>query len=216
MIFIIFFLIFIFLLLAILIIRRKYIEIICLDRIKDIDPESVAIFKMEIRNPTKERLSYEISAEKQSTSEGWDIIFETKTISIDSKQSQFIELLVKPTDYVKPDDWIEVKIIAKTLEKNKVEEISVVTSIKPEKPKLDISGIYHWPRIFKKGSLVKTSFRIRNSGRVAANSVKILLNVNGKEKNKVEDITIPSGGYAKVEIPWIAVKGKNHLDIVII
>ncbi len=216
LIFIIFFLIFIFLLLAILIIRRKYIEIICLDRIKDIDPESVAIFKMEIRNPTKERLSYEISAEKQSTSEGWDIIFETKTISIDSKQSQFIELLVKPTDYVKPDDWIEVKIIAKTLEKNKVEEISVVTSIKPEKPKLDISGIYHWPRIFKKGSLVKTSFRIRNSGRVAANSVKILLNVNGKEKNKVEDITIPSGGYAKVEIPWIAVKGKNHLDIVII
>jgi len=39
--------------------------------------------------------------------------------------------------------------------------------------------------------------------------------VNGKEKNKIEGINIPRGGYAEIEIPWIAVKGKNDVDIVV-
>jgi uncharacterized membrane protein len=216
LIFIVFFLIFIILLFIILILRRKYVEIICLDRIKEIDPESVAVFNMKVFNPSKERLTYQVFAEKLSQSEGWDISFDPVTISLDSKQSQYISLSVTPSDFVKPDDWIEIRIIARPIEKNKAGEISVVASIKPEKPNLEISGVYHWPRIFKKDSLVKTSFRVRNNGKVSANKVNIILSVNGEEKNKVEDITIPRGGYAEIEIPWIAVKGKNHLDIVII
>jgi hypothetical protein len=41
------------------------------------------------------------------------------------------------------------------------------------------------------------------------------LYVNGKEKNKVENITIPAGGYADIKMPWIAVKGKNEVNIVV-
>jgi len=39
--------------------------------------------------------------------------------------------------------------------------------------------------------------------------------VNNEEKNKVEDITIPAGGYADIKIPWIAIKGKNEIEIVV-
>jgi hypothetical protein len=215
LIFITFFLIFIFLFIIIMILLRKYVEIICLDRVKEVDPESAAVFELKVFNPTKERLTYEIFSEKQKETNGWDISIEPNTVSIDSKQSQYIKLTVIPTDYVKPDDWVEVKIIAKSIEKNKTGGISVVTSVTPDKPKLDISGVYHRPKIFKKGSIVKTSFRVRNNGKVSANKVKISLKINGEEKNKVEDIIIPRGGYAEIEIPWIAVKGKNNLDIVI-
>jgi hypothetical protein len=215
LIFIVFFLIFIFLFILLSLLLRKYVEIICLDRVKEIDPESAAVYNMKVFNPAKERLTYEIFAEKLSQSDGWDVSIEPGPISVDSKQSQYVQLTVSPTDNIKADDWIEVKIIAKSIEKNKSGEISVITSIIPEKPKLEISGVYHWPRIFKKDSIVKTSFRVRNNGRVSANNVKIVLNINGEEKNKVEDINIPRGGYAEIEIPWIAVKGKNHLDIVI-
>jgi hypothetical protein len=39
--------------------------------------------------------------------------------------------------------------------------------------------------------------------------------VNNEEKNKVEDIIIPAGGYADIKMPWIAVKGKNEIEIVV-
>ena len=41
-------------------------------------------------------------------------------------------------------------------------------------------------------------------------NIKVRLFINGKEKNKVEDIIIPARGYADISIPWIANKGKNY------
>ena len=94
--------------------------------------------------------------------------------------------------------------------------ITTVTRITDVKPDLKImGGLKHTPRKFKEGDLVTTSFKLENKGKVASNKVSVILYVNGEEKNKVEGITIPSGGYAEVEIPWIAVKGKNEVDIVI-
>ena len=57
--------------------------------------------------------------------------------------------------------------------------------------------------------------RINNIGKVSASNISVILYVNGEEKNKVEDITIPRRGYAEIEIPWIAVKGKNEVNIVV-
>jgi len=139
----------------------------------------------------------------------------TDEVSLDSKQSKPIQLTVKPTDLVKEEDWLEVIVIAKLKDRKKQIEISTVTTIKEAKPKLKISRVLNWPTTFKKGERVETSFRVENRGKVAANKVSIVLYLNGEEKNKVEDITIPRGGYAEVEMPWIAVKGKNDIEIVV-
>ena len=98
---------------------------------------------------------------------------------------------------------------------NSHSSLSTVTSITDDKPDLRITGVLHWPKVFKKGDKVTTSFRLENKGKVAASNATVILYVNGEEKNKVEDITIPSGGYADIETPWIAVKGKNNVDIVV-
>jgi hypothetical protein len=213
--FIIVFIIFVFLIIIIYLMKKKYIEIICLDRIKDINPDEEAVFDITIRNPSKKVLNYKIRSEMISESKGFDVSFDKETVIVEPNQSKIIVLKVSPTDYVKPNDWIEVRIIADIVKKDKSFEISTITTIKGGKPKIIITGVLHWPRIFYKGDKVDTSFRLFNNGNVSASNINVFLYINGKEKNKVEDITIPRGGYAKLEIPWIAVKGKNKVDIVV-
>jgi len=213
LIFLLVFLVIIFLIPSIYIIKKSYVELICTDLIKEIEPEEEATYEISIKNPTNKVLTYEITTEAKE-SESWDTILDKARVIVDSKQTKNIILKVKPNDNIKSDDWIEVLVKVKVVEKqNKSEQISTLTTIANGKAQLNIIGVYHWPRIFKKGDRVETSFRLRNTGNVSTGKVSVFLYINGKEKNKVEDIIIPRGGYAEIEIPWIAVKGKNKIDI---
>ena len=215
LIFIIIFIIIIFLVIIIHLLRIKYVEVICLDRIKEIEPDGKAEFDINIHNPYKNKLTYKISAEMDPKSEGWEASVDTEDMVLESKESRQLKLAVKPNDYVKTDGWVEVKVAAENIEKQKVAKISTITSIKHAEPELRISGVFHWPTVFKKGDKVVTSFRVHNDGKASASNVSITLLVNGEEKNKAENITIPRGGYAEIEMPWIAVKGKNEVNIVV-
>ncbi|RLF36759.1 MAG: hypothetical protein DRM99_02030 [Thermoplasmata archaeon] len=208
------FLILIFIVIAVVLAKKKFVELICLDRIREITPDETAEFKITVRNPYKQVLTYELKAEYENSNR-WNVSIDKQQLVVEPGLSQDVTLTVKPTDYVKPDDWLEVKIIAKPVEKNKPDRISTVTTIKNAKPELNISGVVHWPRVFKKGDRVETSFKLFNRGNASAENVTVALYVNGEEKNKVEGITIPRGGYADIEIPWIAVKGKNEVYIVV-
>jgi hypothetical protein len=42
--------------------------------------------------------------------------------------------------------------------------------------------------------------------------VNVFFYLNGKQKNKLT-VTIPAGGAADIQIPWIAVKGKNKVRV---
>jgi hypothetical protein len=195
---------------------RKYVNVICLERVKEITPEEEAKFEITIQNPHKHKLSYETRAEENLSSPGWNVSLNaTENIVLEPKASKTVILTVKPTSFVKSDDWAEVKIVAKVLENQKTAEISTVTTIKDAKPELYVTSVFHWPKVFNKGDLVETSFKLENKGNVSASNVTVVLYVNGKERNKVENITIPAGGYADIKMPWIAVKGKNEVNIVV-
>ena len=204
-----------FLTIIIFFIRVKYIDIICTERIKEIEPDEKAEFDIKIHNPSRQRLTYELSANINTTSERWDVYLDKTTLNLESKETEPVKLIVKPTDFVKSGDWVEIKIEAKTVGKQKTAKISTITLLRDIKPKLEVMGVSSWPKIFNKGDLVKTSFRVENKGKVSVNNVSVILYLNGKEKNKVEDITIPRGGYADIEMPWIAEKGKNEINIVV-
>jgi hypothetical protein len=210
------FIILLFLIPIIYLLRKKYVEIICLDRIKEIDTDDKGEFEINLRNPTNYKQTYEIQAQEvNSESKRWEVSVDTETIDITPRQTKSIDLSVKPTDYIKKEDWAEVKVIVTPLDKKKKAELSTVTMIKSVKPELKIIGAFSWPNVFKKGDKVTTIFRINNIGKVAADNISVILYVNGEEKNKVEEITIPRRGYAEIEIPWIAVKGKNEVNIVV-
>lgn len=212
---ILFIIIFFILIILIYFLTRKFADVVCLERIKEITPDEEAKFEITVQNPYKEKLSYEIYTEENSSSLGWNVSLDTENIELESKQSKTVILTVKPTSFVKPNDWAEVKVVAKVLDKQKFAKLSTVTTIKDAQPELRICGVFHWPKVFKKGDRVTTSFKLENRGNASASNVSVVLYVNDKEKNKVEDITIPSGGYADIEMPWIAVKGKNEVNIVV-
>jgi hypothetical protein len=212
---ILFIIIFFILIILVYFLTRKFVDVVCLERIKEISSDEEAKFEITVQNPYKEKLSYKIYTEENSSSLGWDVSLDTEDIELESKQSKTVILTVKPTSFVKPNDWVEVKVVAKVLEKQKFAKLSTATTIKDAQPELRIYGVFHWPKAFKKGDRVMTSFKLENRGNASASNVSVVLYVNDKKKNKVEDITIPSGGYADIEMPWIAVKGKNEVNIVV-
>lgn len=194
----------------------KYVNLICLERIKEINPNEAAKFEITIQNPYKRMLTYNLTAKNNPSSHRWDILLDVEgSIVLEQKQSKTVTLIVSPSDLVKADDFGEVTVVATVLEKQKTAKVLTVTQIKDAKSEISIIRVFNWPKEFKKGDIVETSFRIENKGNVSADNISVILNVNGKEKNKVEEVTIPSGGYADIKMPWIAVKGKNEINIVV-
>jgi len=201
---------------VILIIKRKFATLICHERTKEITSYEKAEFEISLKNPYKETLTYDIKLEiDDEINERWDIELERDQITVESKASDVIRFTVKPTDYVKKEDYAEVRVIVKPINKSRKSKLDTTTVIKDSKIDIKISGVIHWPRIFNKGDRVESSFKLFNRGDVSAENLTVVLLLNGKEKSKVENVTIPRGGYADIKIPWIAKKGKNEIEIIV-
>jgi hypothetical protein len=211
--FVVLFIILIFVIAAIVIIKKEYMEVICVDRVREISADEAAEYTITVHNPSNKTMNYQINVERKTDSEGWMVTLDKDSVMVEPKGFKSVNLTVEPSDLIESDDWIEVKITVRAIEKQKIEELSVITTITDQKPDLRISGMFHWPRAFREGDKVTTSFKLENKGGVAAKNVNVVLKVNGEVKNKVENIDIPRGGFAEIEIPWIAEKGKNEVDI---
>jgi len=210
-----FIIVFFIIIIMIFLLTTKFVKITCLERIKEIFPNEVASFEMIIKNHTRKSRSYEITALVNSESSKWTTSLDLKKITLEPGKSKPVVLMVKPTDLVKPDDWAELNIAVNVEGKKKSEKMATMTMIKGAKAELSFGSVFHWPKTFKEGDRVTSSFKLENKGNASASNVSVVLYVNNEEKNKVEDIIIPAGGYADIKIPWIAVKGKNEIEIVV-
>ncbi|MBN2066508.1 MAG: hypothetical protein JW771_06850 [Candidatus Thermoplasmatota archaeon] len=212
---IVFIIIFFVIIIIVYLLTIKYVELVCLERIGEITSDEEATYEITIRNPYKYPLTYTLSAQEASLSSGWEVLLDTTNVMLEARQSTIVRLTVKPTMFVKQDDWAEVIVTATVAEKQKAKDITTVTTIKDGEVEVAIRGMFHWPTVFKKGERITTSFKLFNTGNVSASNISVILYINGEEKNKVEDITIPREGYAEIEMPWIAKKGKNEINIVV-
>jgi hypothetical protein len=192
--------------------RRKFVEIICTDRIQEIDPNEPAEFDITLQNPSKKPRTYEITADGNMPMEKWTTTIEPEHVTIDGHQSQLVTVKVTPSNKVEPKEWSEVNIVVKKPGKKKKEELTTMLMVKEGKPILQIADVFTWPKVFHKGNRVLTSFRLYNKGTISARNVQVLFYINGRQKNKVT-VSVPSGGYADIRIPWITQKGKNKLLI---
>ena len=193
----------------------KNVNIICLDRIKEIAPAQSARFDIMLKNPTKKPKTYVINANPHSIPANWDISVDPNRVIVNPKQTVPLSLLVHPTHRASENEWIEVDITVQIEGKKKKEKITTITMLKDAVSPLVIDEVYHYPRNFGEGEKVTTSFKLRNNGNVESKKVAVSILVNNEQKNKVEDIIIPAGGYADIRMPWIGVKGKNEIDIVV-
>ncbi|MEA3458642.1 MAG: CARDB domain-containing protein, partial [Candidatus Thermoplasmatota archaeon] len=207
--------VFLILIIVVFILTTKSADIICFERIKEISPEENARFEITVKNPTKKTQSYELSLKENLESSKWDASLDLKRARLEPGQSRTVVLIVRPTDLIKTDDWAEIGIVVKTEGMRKTEEMTAMTLIKDSKAELSIGGVTHWPRSFKRGDRVTTSFKVKNKGNASASGIDVILYINDKEKNKVDDVIIPAGGYAGIRMPWIVGKNKNEINIVV-
>jgi uncharacterized membrane protein len=194
------------------VLTTKHVQIICTDRIKEIEVTKGAIFELVLQNPSKKTESYELFAKQTGPSSKWMIAVEPPTIVIEGRQSKAVQIMVTPTSSSESKDWTQVTVHVKKTGKKKTESINLIAMIKEGKTLLALDNISHWPTVFNPGEKVTTSCSISNNGTVSARNVKVFFYLNGKQKNIVE-ATIPAGSIADLQIPWIAVKGKNKVRI---
>ena len=126
-----------------------------------------------------------------------------------------VEMVVTPTGDAQSDDWVEAEFVATTAGRKRAVTLKTMTMIKKEQPELAITNVFHWPKRFHRGERVVTSLNVENASSVSARNVAVVLYVNDEQKNKVEDINIPGGGYADIRLPWIAKRGRNEVRIVV-
>ena len=212
---ILFIIIFFMLILMVFMLTTKYVEVICLDRIKDVHPGESVEYELTVKNTTKKMQSYQIDSSLSSNSGKWLLSKSSQSIVIPPKQQKKVLIKVTPTDEVEPDEWTEIKATVSPENKRSCETISLMATLVDGEVDVGIDNVFHWPKSFAENEKVSTSFRLKNKGSMKAKQVSISLQVNGKEKNKVEDLDIPAGGYADISIPWIAEKGKNEISITV-
>ncbi|MCK5258988.1 MAG: hypothetical protein KAJ69_05650, partial [Thermoplasmatales archaeon] len=120
----------------IFLLTTKFVKITCLERIKEIFPNEVASFEMIIKNHTRKTRNYGITALVNSESPKWTTSLDLKKIALESGKSKPVVLMVKPTDFVKPDDWAEINIAVNAEGKKKSEKMATMTMIKGAKAEL--------------------------------------------------------------------------------
>ncbi len=200
------------LLILVLVFTTKHVRIICLERIKEIEVIEKAIFELTLNNPSKKTQSYEIFAEQTALSSKWMITIEPLATVIDGGQSRTVQIITTPNSNNDSKDWTQITVHVKTSGKKRTESIRLIAMMKEGKTLLKLENVSHWPTEFNPGERVTTTCSISNNGTISANNLKVFFYLNGKQKNMVE-VTIPTGSIADLEIPWIAVKGKNKVRI---
>ncbi|MDG6229498.1 MAG: CARDB domain-containing protein [Candidatus Thermoplasmatota archaeon] len=202
-------------LLMVLLLTTRFAEIICTDRVKEILPTEQAIFEVTIRNPTKKTRSYLLDIELSENEGKWKATMDRNNLEIPPRQSRNVVVIVSSSDVIDADDWTQVTMYVTPEGRRSCYSLDLLTSVKDGSEDLLIDNVYHWPRRFIPSQKVQTSFKLRNKGYIQAKNVKVSLYINGEQKNKVEDVVIPAGGYADITLPWIAGKGKQELHLVV-
>ena len=205
-------LIIIIIIIIVYLLKKKSVEIICTERVQEIDPDGEAVFEITIRNPTRKTKTFDIRSNVNPISTQWLVATNKENITLEPKTSEIILLVVKPEESLESSDWTEINFNVNASGKKKSKDITIMVMLKEGKTLLRIQDVFSWPKDFKKGDRIITSFKLENKGNISARNVKVVLFINEKEKNKVE-VTIPSGGFADIKIPWIALKGKNDLKL---
>ncbi|MCD6512596.1 MAG: hypothetical protein J7K61_03235 [Thermoplasmata archaeon] len=192
----------------------KSIELYCDERMKEISPGRKAEFLIKLKNPMdrvkdgKNRIKYRIGIEG-SIPERWTAKVDRDELILDGGEEAEIRLTVQPPSDASYDEWASVDLVVYP-SKGKSERLNLLITLREPQPLLETS--YEHEGEMEEGNKVITRVKIENEGDADADNVRVSILVNGKEKNRVEGIRIPAGGYVEVSIPWIA-EEENDVEV---
>jgi len=201
---------------------KKYVILGCEERMKEIPPGYSADYTITIKNPLekvkggKNRLNYKLAV-GGDIPEKWNAELDKDVVTLDGGESTDINLHIEAPEDASMDEWASVDIIAKPVGKrSKGEKINVAALIREPKVILELESVEHEPKTFKEGEKVISKIVVTNKGEAPAANAQVILYVNGKEKNRVEGLTIPVDGHVEVDIPWVAEPGENRVAVKVV
>lgn len=191
---------------------EKIVSLDCDERMKELPPGKIAEFVIRIKNLTggkEKRMRYKFRVEGKIP-ENWLTEIDKEEILLESGGEDEVTLRVKIPENAPPDEWASIDFLA-IPERGKPEKLNFLITLREPKEILE-TEISHEPEEFEEGKKVITKVKIKNVGEKTAEDKKIIVIVNGREKNRVEGINIPPSSTAEIEVPWIAEK-ENEVDV---
>ena len=190
---------------------EKSIIMECDEKMAEIPPGGKAIFTIRLTNPMEGegKRKYRFRIEGRIP-ERWNVEMDKEEIILGDGEEGEIEVAVSAPSDASLDEWASIDLVA-VPEKGKSEALNLMISLREPKEILE-TEITHEPEEFEEGERVVTKIKIKNVGEKVAEDKKIILLVNGKEKNRIEGVEIPAGGEIEIEIPWIA-EEENEIEV---
>ncbi len=185
----------------------------CEERFAEIPPGGTAEFTVKIKNPLekkeKNRIRYKLRIEGKLP-ENWKAEVERDEIVLEGKEEKEVKVRVRVPKEASLEEWASLDFVV-IPQKGKSEKIDLLVTLREPKEILNVS-YENEPEEPKEGERVITKVKIENVGEKDAENKKVILLVNGREKNRIEGINIPAGGKAEIEIPWIA-EEENEVEV---
>jgi len=184
------------------------------ERVAEVTPGKTAEFVIKIKNPLeklkggKNKIKYKIGIEGKLP-EKWIAKLDREQLILDGKEEAEIKLFVNVPKDAPLDEWASINVVVSP-STGKAERLNFLVTLREPEPLLKME--YEHEGEMKEGNKVITKIRIRNEGEADAVDKSIAIIVNGKEKNRIDGVTIPVGGEVEIELPWIA-EEENEVEI---
>ncbi|MCD6222067.1 MAG: hypothetical protein J7K12_00065 [Thermoplasmata archaeon] len=184
------------------------------ERVAEVTPGKTAEFVIKIKNPLeklkggKNKIKYKIGIEGKLP-EKWVAKLDREQLILDGREEAEIKLLVSVPKDAPLDEWASINVVVSP-STGKAERLNFLITLREPEPLLKME--YEHEGEMKEGNKVITKIRIRNEGEADAVDKSIAIVVNGKEKNRIDGVTIPVGGEVEIELPWIA-EEENMVEI---
>jgi len=187
------------------------------ERVAETTPGKAVSFTLKITNPLeklkggKNKIKYKIGIEGKIPEE-WETKLDREQLVLNGKETAEIKLWVNIPKDAPLDEWASIDVVVSPSQ-GKTERLNFLVTLREPEPLLKME--YEHEGEMKEGSKVITKIKIKNEGEADAVDRSIVILVNGKEKNRIDGVTIPVGGEVEIEIPWIAEK-ENEVEVKII
>jgi len=198
---------------------KKYVDVSCKEQMKEIAPGYAAEYTLSLTNPMepsekgKHRLNYQLSLGGELP-DTWVADLDRELVALGGGESTEVILRVVAPKHAPLDEWASIDIIIKPVKiRGKTEKVNVATVLREPRVQLKVADVRHEPATFKEGDRIVSNITLTNVGEATTDSASVLLFVNGREKNRVEELTVPLEGYTKVDMPWVAEPGENRIEI---
>ena len=191
---------------------KKSVILSCEERLVEVAPGGKALFKVKIKNPLeirKEKMRYKISIEGKIP-ENWIANVSREEIYLAKEEETTVEVEIKVPEDALLEEWASIDFVV-IPEKGKSEKMNLIVTVREPMSILKMD-VKHEPEEFKEGEKVITKVKIENEGEKDAENKKVILILNGKEKNRIEGINIPAKTTVEIDIPWIA-EEENEVEV---